>query len=67
MDLYPFLCCLNWCDIPIFISLEQVIEGGGINNLTKVIMGDLKKHGAISNVNIVTKLISFRVDGLNVF
>jgi hypothetical protein len=30
-------------------------------------MGDLKEHGVICNVNIATKLISFGVDGLNVF
>ncbi len=57
----------DWCHIPIFISLEQVTEGGGIDNLTKVIMGDLKEQGVIFNVNIVTQLISFGADGLNVF
>jgi hypothetical protein len=30
-------------------------------------MGDLKEHGVISNVNIITKRISFGADGLNVF
>jgi hypothetical protein len=33
----------DWCRLPILISLEQVIEGGGSNNLTKVIIGALKK------------------------
>jgi hypothetical protein len=31
--------------MPILISLYYVIEGGGLNNLTKVVMGVLKKHG----------------------
>jgi hypothetical protein len=30
-------------------------------------MSDLKKHGGFSNVDVVTKLISFGVDGVNVF
>jgi hypothetical protein len=30
-------------------------------------MGDLKEQGVIFNVNIVTQLISFGADGLNVF
>ncbi len=38
------------------------IEGGGVNNLTKVIMGVLKEHGDLSDVDVVAKLISFGVD-----
>ncbi len=30
-------------------------------------MGALKKHGGFSNVDIVTKLISFGANGVNVF
>jgi hypothetical protein len=33
--------------LPILISLKQVIEGMGSNNLTKVVMGVLKKHGGV--------------------
>jgi len=57
----------DWCHIRILIYLQQVIEGRGVDNLIKVIMGDLKEHGVIYNVNIATKLISFGVNGLNVF
>jgi hypothetical protein len=31
--------------MPILISLEQVIEGGGLDNITRVVMGVLKKDG----------------------
>jgi len=31
--------------MPILISLDQVIKGKGSDNLTKVVMGVLKKHG----------------------
>ncbi len=37
----------DWCHIHVLISLEQVIERGGANNLIKVIMGALKKHCGI--------------------
>jgi hypothetical protein len=33
------------CCILVLIYLEWVIEGGGVDNQTKVIMGVLKKHG----------------------
>ncbi len=41
--------------------------GGGADNLTKVIMGALKEHGGFFYIHISTKLISFGVDGVNVF
>jgi hypothetical protein len=50
----------DWCRILVFISLEQVIEGGGVDNLTKVIMGVLKEHGRLFDVDIAAKLISFK-------
>jgi hypothetical protein len=49
------------------ISLEQVIKGGGFDNLIKMIMDVLKKHVCVSNINVVAKLLSFGVDGVNVF
>jgi hypothetical protein len=57
----------DWCHIPIFIYLEHVTKGGGADNLTKVFMGAFKKHGCFFNVDFVAKLISFGVDGVNVF
>jgi hypothetical protein len=40
---YTFV--VDWCHMPILISLDQVIKGKGSDNLTKVVMGVLKKHG----------------------
>jgi hypothetical protein len=57
----------DWCRIPIFIYLEHVIERGGAYNLTKVFMGAFKEHGGFFYVDFVAKLISFGVDGVNVF
>jgi hypothetical protein len=47
--------------------LEQVIEGGGFNNPTKVIMDVLRKHEGVSDTNVVSKLLSFGTNGVNVF
>jgi hypothetical protein len=53
--------------MPIFIFLEQVIEGGGLDNLTKVIVGVLRKKGGVFDANVAGKLMSFGVDGVNDF
>jgi hypothetical protein len=47
--------------------LEQVIKGGNTNNLTKVIIEALENHASVSNADVVTKLISFEINGVNVF
>jgi hypothetical protein len=62
VSIHCYTFVVNWCHILILISLEQVIEAGGSNNLTKVVMGALKKHGVFA----IGKLISFGVDGVNV-
>jgi hypothetical protein len=46
---------------------KYVIEGGGAYNLTKVIMGTLKEDGGLFYTNVAVKLISFKVDRVNVF
>jgi len=39
----------DWCHLPILIFLQQVIEGGGLDNLIEIIMGVLKKErGGVS-------------------
>jgi hypothetical protein len=57
----------DWCRILVFISLELITNGRGVDNLTKVIMGALKEHDGLYDVDVVVKLISFGVDGVNVF
>ncbi len=51
----------------IIIFLEQVTEGDGLNNLIKIIMSFLRKDGDVFYVDVATKLMSFGVDGVNVF
>jgi hypothetical protein len=57
----------DWCHLLVLIFLEQIIERGGSNNLTKVNMDALRKHAGVSNTNVVSKLLSFGTDGINVF
>jgi hypothetical protein len=64
MDFYLFYVVQNWCRILVFISLELVTNGRGVDNLTKVIMGALKEHDGLYDVDV---LISFGVDGVHVF
>jgi len=35
--------------------------------MTKVIVGALKEHGGLFDINVATKLISFGADEVNVF
>jgi hypothetical protein len=48
------------------IFLKQVTKGGGFDNLTKMLMDALKKHVGVFNID-VAKLLSFGIDGVNVF
>ncbi len=57
----------NWCHLFVLISLEQVIEGRGFDNMIKMIMDVLKKHTSVFNANVVAKLLSFGANGVNVF
>ncbi len=53
--------------IPIFISLDQMLEGSRFNNLAKVIMEVVMIGGGLPQDQIAKKFICFGVDGANVF
>ncbi len=57
----------NWVRIRILISLDQVVEGLGSDNLTKVIMEALIIGGGVLRNQIVQKLICFGANGIYVF
>ncbi len=57
----------GWCCLFLLIFREQVTKGKGLNNLIKILMDTLEKHGDVSNVGATTKLMSFNVDGVNLF
>jgi hypothetical protein len=43
----------------ILLTLEQLVNGGTTNNLTKVLMDNVLQYGGLSESNLVSKLISF--------
>lgn len=67
MGFHPLLCCSRLVLLFLLIFKEQVTKGKGLNNLIKILMDALEKHGDVSNVGATTKLISFNMDGVNVF
>jgi hypothetical protein len=46
---------------------EQVTKGRNSNNLIKMNMDVLKKHASVFYRDVTTILLSFRIDGANVF
>lgn len=60
------ICCYvieDQCHLRVLIFLKHVIEGGSSNNLTKIIMGVLKKDESVYDVDVAAKLMSFGVNG----
>ncbi len=57
----------DWCQIHYSFFKKRVIKGRGAHNMTKVIMGALKEHGGLFDINVVIKLISFGANEVNVF
>lgn len=51
----------DWAKVPIFISLEQVIEGANTSNLTKVIIQADTMKGGLGKDEISTKFMLFDV------
>jgi hypothetical protein len=58
----------DWCHLPILIFSQQVIEGGGLDNLIEIIMGVLKKErGGVFDVNVARNLMPFGLMMLMIF
>jgi hypothetical protein len=50
------------------LSLEHVVDGSYVTNLTMVIMEAILVNGGILNFNVIfKKLMSFHANGVNVF
>ena len=41
------------------LSLERVVDGGGSDNLTKVIVDGLKNHAGVAEADLVSRFASF--------
>jgi hypothetical protein len=57
----------NWVSIPILISFNCVLEGSSSDNLTKVIMEALSIGGGMPKDQVISKLMNFGTDNINVF
>jgi hypothetical protein len=57
----------DWKLNPILVTLEQLVNGGTIDNLTEVIMDNVFQYGGLSKFDLVSKLISFGANGVLVF
>lgn len=57
----------GWKWFPILLTLQQVVEGSHVNNLTKVIVKSLLLYGVFSKSNLVLKLVCFGIDSVTMF
>ncbi len=57
----------GWKRNPILLTLKQLVNGGIVNNLTKVIVDNVLQYGGLSKFDLASKLISFATDGVVIF
>ncbi len=57
----------DWVWSSIIIYLECITNGGNANNLTNIIIDALMNDGDLFKFNIIVKLLSFGIKGMNVF
>ncbi len=57
----------GWKPNPILLTLEQLVNCGTTDNLTKVIVDNVLQYGGLSKFDFVSKLISFGANGVLVF
>jgi hypothetical protein len=57
----------NWSRIPFLISLERVVEGGGSNNITHVIIDALTGATKMERLALSKTLLCFGADGVSTF
>jgi len=57
----------GWKWLPILLTLQQVVEGSHVDNLTKVIVKSLLLYGVFSKSNLALKLVCFGIDDVTMF
>lgn len=57
----------GWKQIPFLLTLQQVVNGVSIKNLTKLIVDVLLHYGRLFELEMSSKSICFGVDGVIVF
>jgi hypothetical protein len=56
----------GWKCNPILLSLEQLVNVGIVDNLTKVIVDNVFQYQGLSKFDLVSKLISFGLDEISI-
>ncbi len=57
----------SWSEIPIFLSLDSVVVGLGVDNLIQVLMQALMHQGGLIKNLIGIKFMTFGANGVSVF
>lgn len=57
----------EWIRTPLLITIKQIKDGRKANNLTSKIMAPLMEYDGLDKLAIRNKVISFGVDGVQVF
>jgi hypothetical protein len=58
---------VNWKQIPIFVTLERLVEGGIATNIKSVIMVTFIMYGGLMNEKIVERVVCLGVDVVSTF
>ena len=59
--------CQSWKRVPILLSLQRMVDGGGADGIREIITSSLEFHGGLLESQIVEKLVCFGVDGVSMF
>jgi hypothetical protein len=59
--------CQSWKRVPILLSLQRMVDGGGTDAVREMITSSLKFHGGLLESQIAKKLVSVGTDGVSTF
>ena len=61
-----FYTIQDWEKMPMFLYLQRVTEGGGADNITKMILARLTNEGGLTPHQIRDQFMAFSTDGVSV-
>jgi hypothetical protein len=56
----------DWKKLPMLLCLQRVIEGGGADNKTKMILGALTNEGGLIPHHITDRFMAFNANGASI-
>ncbi len=57
----------DWCHILVSISIEHIVKGSNVQNLTKVILVAFVNFGGLTEKELANQLLCFGANGVNIF